>query len=342
MIDEEILFILTNELTGQASEEEIERLNEWLHESSENEALGYKFRQAFINGKYTIKGKNADLAFQKLSQKISLSKPETSLLNKRNGKFPFGKHWLRNLAAVIMVVFSVTVILKHQIDIRRPNPEVPLKSQLVTKSNPKGQKSLVILPDGSTVKLNAESYIEYPGDFSDGRQLKLVGEAFFTVVRDTLRPFVVTCSDVKIRVLGTSFNVQAYPFNATMSVAVASGAVRIEHRYKKDNEQLAILSPNELIRIDHKTGKFEQDIFNPDELFAWKEGILLFRQASFGEIVQQLERWYGVEFIIKRTAPITSGFTGHYVNVPLDVVLEGMSFSSDFKFEIDGDTIYIN
>ena len=57
MIDEEILFILTNELTGQASEEEIERLNDWLLESSENEALCYAYKQAFLNGKFNTKGK---------------------------------------------------------------------------------------------------------------------------------------------------------------------------------------------------------------------------------------------------------------------------------------------
>jgi len=305
MIDDEMLFILTNELSGQASEEEIERLNKWLHESRENEEACYKFRQAFINGKYTVEGKNSDLAFQKLSKKINFKESQAGPLKKRRDvRFFMRSQWLRNLAAIFIFLISTTFIFKYLNKIWSPDLETSqVGSSLIVKSNPRGQKSMIVLPDCSTVKLNSESYIEYKEDFSGGRQVKLVGEAFFNVVRDTLRPFVVKCSDMQIRVLGTSFNIQAYPFNESMSVAVESGTVRVENRYKNTNEQLAILSPNELIRIDHKTGELIQSKFDPVELLAWKEGIIAFKQASFNEIVEQLERWYDVDFILKRSTP---------------------------------------
>jgi ferric-dicitrate binding protein FerR (iron transport regulator) len=212
---------------------------------------------------------------------------------------------------------------------------------IVSKSNPRGQKSLITLPDGSRVKLNAESYLEYPQDFAQSREIKLVGEAFFEVVRDTLHPFVVTSGEVQVRVLGTSFNVQAFPFEEDMTVAVASGAVMVEKKSQENGRQMSHLQPREMVKVNHKTGAFEKTSFDPDELLAWKDGMLVFYKASFDEIVQKLERWYGVDFIIRRDNPITEGFTGRYDNPSLEVVLEGMSFSSDFTFQIEGDKVII-
>ena len=105
--------------------------------------------------------------------------------------------------------------------------------------------------------------------------MKLVGEAFFDVVRDTLHPFFVNSGGVMVRVLGTSFNVRAFPFDESISVAVVTGKVLVE----KKGRQQDVLLPEEMVRIDHKTGVFSKSSYDPDELIAWKDDVLSFNKA---------------------------------------------------------------
>lgn len=278
-----------------------------------------------------------DRVFDKISARLGLD----SLDDARTHR-PAKRRTLRwySVAAVLILSICLVGLWSYL----RPVEKAAVATnteQVIVRSNPKGQKSTVVLPDGSNVRLNADSYLEYNQDFAKGREVRLVGEAFFEVVHDSAHPFVVHSGDVSVRVLGTSFNVQAFPFEETMSVAVVTGRVLVEDAGTGFNSRQGVLLPREMVRIDHKTGTFEKGTYDPEEMLAWKDGILAFNKASFDEIVDRLERWYGVKFVVKRKKPITKGFTGRYKNPSLKIVLEGMSFSSEFKFKIKGDTVLI-
>lgn len=157
----------------------------------------------------------------------------------------------------------------------------------------------VALPDGSLVVLNESSYLSYeavPGR----RQVNLSGEAYFDVAPDPSSPFVITANDTRTTVLGTAFNLRAYPEETTVEVEVAEGRVRMEHRSKGD---LGIeLTPQErgVFSAAHQTlVKMPAPELNAQ---AWRTQRLIFRDAQLATALEDIERYYGVEFHLQNKA----------------------------------------
>ncbi len=330
------LKLITRELSNEISFDEAQELKDWVSKSKENELFYRRFGELWRASKYKPYVENQEEVFQKISRELGLKYPAQHQVYRPQVSSWF-KYWRSIAASIILLI----IIGSSYFMIPEEEKVIVEVNKTIIKSTRSGGKMLVTLPDGSVVKLNSESYIEYPEKFTKQRQVKLVGEAFFEVSRDTLRPFIISTGDIQVKVLGTSFNVKAFPFEESMSVAVASGKVLVEKKNKVNEEQVSTLLPTEMVSVDHKTGKFQKSHFDPD-LLAWRDGVLVFKKASFPEIVEQLERWYGVDIIVKKSTRITDGFTGRYENVPLEVILEGMSFASDFNFQINGDTVIIN
>lgn len=328
--------LIAKKLSGQISREEAQLLQEWLDISAENQRLFGQLEEAWQAATYQPTVRNQEQTFAKVAAQIGLAQKQPVSIARRR---PRRRHYRRWVAASLLLLIGATgLFVWHNDQGKQVSTHEEVAPTLISKHNPRGQKSLITLPDGSQVKLNAESSLEYYADFAQSRHVTLTGEAFFDVVRDTLRPFIVTVGGVAVRVLGTSFNVQAFPEENT-TVAVASGAVLVQ---QERTGQASQLQAREMVRVNRQAGTFEESTFDPAEALAWKDGILTFRQASFEEIAQRLERWYGVDFVVRRRQPITEGFTGRYHNPSLEVVLEGMSFSSDFTFTINGKQVIID
>ena len=216
----------------------------------------------------------------------------------------------------------------------------------IEKSNPRGQKLSIFLSDGSKVILNSESKLTYPEEFTENaRTLYLEGEAFFEVAHDKDRPFTVTSGTIATTALGTSFNVRAYPEEATVQVSLATGKVKVKG--KKDsnnftNNKLLILDPGEGVTYDKASKILNKGYFDVKKSLAWKEGIIYFKDANFDEIIGKLERWYGVEFEIINGKNEVWHYTGEFNNESLENVLMGIGFSKSFKYEIKDENVIIN
>ncbi len=246
--------------------------------------------------------------------------------------------WLR-LAAVVSVLVVSTFILYRYVE-QAPHEPATQEIAFVEKVNPKGQKSSFTLPDGSTVKLNADSRLIFPNTFSAHmREVTLEGEAFFEVTENPDRPFIVKTSQLHTRVLGTSFNVRAYRGENRYEVALLTGKVRITDQ--ADTSAAMILSPNELAVYNHTDKNISKTRFDPEVKLAWKNNTIYFDNSDFTEIIKTLERWYGVDFILPEELEIQDRFTGRYQDKSLWQVLQGISFSLDFQFEIDNKTVTI-
>ena len=162
---------------------------------------------------------------------------------------------------------------------------------------PFGEKRQLTLPDGSIVHLNAGSALRYPENYGETqRTLQLNGEAFFEVIRDEERPFVVQTGDIFTRVLGTSFNVDAYMNEEKAIITVASGKVQIRRRDSLSNETnvLTTLSPDQQVRLDKLSGSHNTYTVVAKDYLAWRDGKLIFQNATFQEVARALERRYNV------------------------------------------------
>jgi ferric-dicitrate binding protein FerR (iron transport regulator) len=194
---------------------------------------------------------------------------------------------------------------------------------------PRGGQYQLILTDGTQVWLNAASYLRFPVEFTgEQRIVELEGEGYFEVAKDAARPFIVRTRPADVRVLGTHFNVCAYPAEdwktTLLEGKVEVTDVKSETADVKDASHLTshisrILSPGQQAIITLQPSISSQSIKSPqitvqkadiDEAIAWKEGYFHFNDASVKNIMQQVSRWYDVDIVYKDTAAGSAQFNG--------------------------------
>jgi hypothetical protein len=170
----------------------------------------------------------------------------------------------------------------------------PEMNQLVI---PYGKTSEIILPDGTHVFLNAGSRLIYPEFFADKtREVFLVGEAFFDVAHNEQQPFIVQTTDIRVRVLGTQFNVSAYPSDNIIETVLTEGKVRLEQNNTGMFSETTELSPGQLAafsKTERTTRLKDVDIEN---YTLWKENLLKFESTDLSRVVKRLERYYNIRF----------------------------------------------
>lgn len=198
----------------------------------------------------------------------------------------------------------------------------------ITKSSTRGQKATITLSDGSVVRLNSESSITYPETFAslDSRDIKLTGEAFFEVKRNQEKPFSIKSADILTTVLGTSFNISAYPETDEIEVTVATGQVKVE----SDSDLVSELVPGQQASYSKLSNALTVSEVDVNSHMAWKDGMLLFDKASFPQVVMELERWYGVDIEVEGEARGCQ-IVGRYKNQSLENILNGLSQTLNLK-----------
>lgn len=208
----------------------------------------------------------------------------------------------------------------------------------LTKTTVNGAKLTFKLPDGSLVRLNANSSITFPAEFADSlREVRLDGQAFFEVEKNPAAPFMVKTDLLQVEVLGTSFDVLAYRDGSEQRVALASGEVSVS----SEDGLREVLHPLEMLSYSKEKKEMIKEVFDPKKVLGWKEGIIHFENTSFPEVFKTLERWYGVEISIHANIKFKGRFNGRFDNQSLENVLTGIAYSEGFQFRIDGSRVEI-
>jgi transmembrane sensor len=244
------------------------------------------------------------------------------------------EYFLKVAAVITIVVFSFGLLLHYNMRSGSISSPVLAGEDVIIREVPRQMKSSLLLRDGTQVKMNSESTLEFPAEFtSDNRKVILKGEAFFDVASDTIRPFLIHSEDITINVLGTSFNVRNYDDEVVSSVAVKSGKVMVSASFD-GKEEMRVLQMGEMLSVNKENKKMVVSGFDPDEIFGWTEGRIVFTNADMQEIVRRLERWYDVEIQVNLKKSIMKGYTGKFSNVALEHILQGIGFSLGFEYEI--------
>lgn len=164
---------------------------------------------------------------------------------------------------------------------------------------PRGQKSQIVLADGTKVWLNSDTKIKYPGNFSKNqRDVYLDGEAFFEVTKNAHQPFIVHTSGVKVKVLGTKFNVKAYPDEDEVETSLFEGNVHLlMNTGPAANPSEKDIQPGQSFVYSKTSHQLAANKFPQEEINGWKNNQLIFRDDTFSNLVRKMERWYNVEVV---------------------------------------------
>lgn len=214
------------------------------------------------------------------------------------------------------------------------------QNHLIEVSVAYGQIKHLSLPDSSEIWINSGTTLKYPRDFSQKeRVIHLNGEAYFSVRKDSLKPFIVQTKQLAVRVLGTKFNVKAYSNDENTTTTLTSGKVEV-NTLSNDSK---ILKPNEQFIYNKKSSKIKVVEISQAEAKGWITGNLIFINVPLTEIIQTLERKFNIAIEYKGNIPISKLYTVKFLKEEnLYEVLDILEDMIGFTYKTDNNKIVIH
>jgi ferric-dicitrate binding protein FerR (iron transport regulator) len=309
-------------------ENEAEVLKENLSNSEDNRKLFDEYNEIIQASNVHQFYDHVDFRWEELSEKINFKSKKGSA--KRLFIKPLTLQIWKS-AAVIALLISFTLTGYYMFK-KSENAIVSVKTQ-------RGQKSEILLADGSKIWLNSGSELINTEGFSmKNRTLSLNGEAYFQVKKNSKSPFTVNLGDTKITVYGTRFNVSSYQDDEDIIASLEEGSIGFT---KLGLNKPVLIKPGEQLVYSKSTGEITVRKVNIDLYTSWKENKLKFSNATFLDVVKKMERWYDVNIIIDPEFQYSERFTMTIKTESLKEMMEILQSVSNITFKIETDTVYI-
>jgi len=317
--------ILLKYISGQANANEIKNVRAWAAASEERQRELSRIKNSWI-----LSGLGTDVDRMIKEPEIRHILEKIRFIIKKEHKKSLRLKFLKYAAALFLIV-SISGSVGYFIS-RSTIPASEYAGIIV----PNGERSKVILPDGTTVQLNGGSLLKFTADFHSGkRTVFLDGEAFFDVTHDQSHPFIVETGDLQIKVLGTRFNVSSYPDDKTITTSLEEGKVEVRIEGQGDT----YLTPSEVLKFDKLTGKATKQTVNDYRFSDWTKGILNIKSETIEVLAKKLERRFDININFGDHEVRKHIYSGSIKDENLDTVLEALKFTSSLKYEKQGKTI---
>lgn len=319
---------IVNLVTGNLNPEDKKKVLSEIRADSESREIFLKVKAAW-----------AVLSSTKKQQDYETERTYFALREKIQKKtFPFNSKigtFLKYAAIlVILIGFPTLMYLNKQ----TPSPEIikELKHTSIVADN--GQISKIILPDSSLVWLNSGTTLSYNSGYAvTNRDLNLNGQAYMHIKKDNLHPLIVACNDLKVKVLGTKFDVNAYPEDDKIQVVLESGSVQLLRT--GDDSFNYRLKPGEMAQYDIKLRDVVIEKVSTTDFIGWKEGYLVFNDVPMADVIERLERKFNIEITVKDKRVYQSIFNANFKDENLAEILNYIQFSCPIKYAtIKGDS----
>ena len=278
---------------------------------------------------------NVDAAWEKLASKINSNEHKNVFISNNKKQTGFFLNTLLKVAAVLIPAIIILYIYFSS------NKEVKHLAFITTENTIQKR-----LPDGTDVKINTNSKITYPESFAKNvREVSLEGEAFFDVAPNKEKPFIIHANNSNIKVVGTSFNVNAYKENEDVEVAVSTGKVLLYGINKSTGDTgMVVLEPGDKGFFNAKTGKARKmALTNENDMF-WLNRTLVFNKTELSEVVKILNKDYKVNIILKNKDIDSLRLSATFKDQSIESVIDVISTTFNLKvtknkstFEIDGE-----
>lgn len=331
--DELILKVLNKE----ASESEKKVLQDWVNQSAQNKKIFLHLERLWMES-------NGVSDYYKIDQEHAWDIVYRKIMPKANQRI---LRPMLKVAASIAIAYLLGALTMYFIQPgTQPRQGVAISPEIYVKA-PLGSKTEVELSDGTKVWLNSGSEVRYPAAFDQNqRDIYLAGEAYFAVEKNEEAPFFVHTNDIDIRVLGTRFNVKAYPEESLVETTLEEGLININ---KKGSGQILQLKPKEqasFVKNPEKLpGNKERFIVSENvntELYtSWRNEKLIFKSEKFADLTVKLERWYNVHISLENKKLAEERVTGSFENESIEQALEALRISVPFTYKINKNKITI-
>ena len=305
----------------------------WLQESEENRQHFYETKQLWHASKIEFfrSEEQLDKAQQRFSENLRISQSKRRRIVVRQ---------IARYAAVLICALAITWIflLLNNSNIDPGGDKSAWQTILVSQTD---SSRLVVLDDGSRIWLNNNSTLSYPARFSGKhRTISFTGEGYFEVAHDPGHPFIVHTNGIDIKVLGTSFNVNAYPESAVSEAVLLNGSIAIVDSSGKD---MAFMKPGQLALFNKNDRKLLLKEVDAAAYSAWRSGQITLHDADLPTIARKLSELYGVECSIESTRQESLRFNFTFSKTkPVSEVLEMLSFIAPVQYRIQGKHIQIS
>lgn len=357
-IPEEIEALIADFLRNRINEEGVNTLSNWLQEDNSRREYFNEIKSAWLlsNKNLRASSEEIDAAIQKINQ----LKDQSKIVEMK-------PYWnFTRIAVSWVVLLGIGGLLGTYFGQKNSN-NTQLTGTTITA--PLGSKSVVTLPDGTKVWINAGSKIYYDNEFGKGsREVQLIGEAYFNVKTNKKVPFLVKTSDIIVKALGTKFNVKAYPEEKTITTTLEEGKVVLTSLKKQSTEEAAELKPNQTLVYYRDVKKSEiydnlpekqaekevasyanakkatsVDWHMPTELItSWKDDVWIIEGEPLGILAPVLERRYNVKIEFQGEEIKEFKFTGKIQKETIEQIMEAMELSSPIHCMFDNNTLKIS
>jgi len=315
--------LLPGYLSGDLSDKDRAMMDEWRLESPENELIVQQSRKAWeaIPLLTEMEQFNSFAALKNVNTKISAKKHISWWIS------------IQRIAAILLLpllVYTGYLTIKSQKTISNEHQSI---SQTVI-SRP-GMVSQFNLSDGTKVWLNSGSELQFPLHFNgDKREVQLKGEAFFEVTKNENHPFRVNAAELKVEVLGTSFNVVNFDDDTQSEIVLVTGKVALSSESGKSRKSFGTMIPGQRVIYEKSKKNIIVQKVEVDKYISWREGNLIFRDDDMEEVVKKLSRWYNVEMTIVDPEIKSYIYKATFRNENLIQVLTLLKLSAPIDYKI--------
>lgn len=320
MNEEKLIGYIKGEIT---SEVETAKILDWIESSSENQKSYTQLKNLWV-----VTG---------LDHPDNIAVPAFSYPESKRMLFQytlFGS--LLKYAAVFILAFALGSLSLYFFNKKQ---SVELSSLYNTIEVPNGERSQILLYDGTRIWLNSGTKLKYPVAFSrNTRDVFIEGEAFFDVAKDKEHPFIVNAGKLKVEVLGTRFNVCAYPEDGEFFTTLEEGSV---NAMNTANGQQVVLKSGEQVILNCESDGLKYQKVNTDLYTSWKENLLRFDDAPFDEVIKKMERWYDVKITVDPAINAKERYTMTIKTESLREMLQLVSKTTKINYEIKESTVLI-
>lgn len=320
--------ILKKFLTGECSGQELAEINAFIRESEVNARKLFLIEELYHLGKdsASVTDEYIDRAERKLFKRIDKEEVQ------RNRR-PFIAGWRKYAASILIVLLTGSGLGYWFLSTG------PYRNMIVESATGDTVKE-ILLPDGSKVWLNNGATIKYP-DGLDGKEriVHADGEVYFEVAKDPLKPFIVRNDAMRVRVLGTMFNVKSDESCTVAETTLIEGEIEVKGH---NNEGMIILAPGQRAELNKSTGRFTVRQVNAKLDAVWRDGLIPFDQADLFAIARTLERFYNVKIILSSDVRSELTYSGVLKKKnTIESVLNSLKNSIPFNYSITGNNVYI-